>query len=96
MIVGERGALVGDYSASVVTLHRGEHLVRGETWEAVETGKQELSIGREEPLRLELQAFLDACAGRGPNLVPASDGVRALAVIEAAARSAWLRRTVEL
>ena len=96
VIVGEHGALVGDYSASVVTLHRGEHLVRGETWEAVETGKQELSIGRGEPLRLELQAFLDACAGRGPNLVPASDGVRALAVIEAAARSAWLRRTVEL
>lgn len=96
VIVGERGALVADYGASTVTLHLGEHRKQGDAWEAVETGKQELAVGREEPLRLELQAFLDACAGRGPNLVPAADGVRALAVIEAAAQSARLGRTVEL
>ncbi len=96
VIVGERGALTADYRASVVTLHLGEHLDRGGAWEAVETGKEELPTGREEPLRLELQAFLDACAGRGPNLVPASDGVHALAVVEAAARSAQLGRPVEL
>jgi predicted dehydrogenase len=96
VIVGEQGALVADYAASVVTLHLGEHLERGGVWEAVETGKHELPTGREEPLRLELQAFLDACAGRGPNRVPASDGVRALAVVEAAARAARLGHTVEL
>jgi len=96
VIVGERGALVADYGASTVTLHRGEHLYRGGVWEAVETGKEELPTGREEPLRLELQAFLDACASRGPNLVPVSDGLRALAVVEAAARAARLGRTVQL
>jgi predicted dehydrogenase len=96
VLVGERGTLVADYGASTVTLHRGEHLNRGGVWEAVETGKEELPTGREEPLRLELQAFLDACAGRGPNLVPASDGLRALAVVEAAARAARLGRTVQL
>ena len=96
VIVGERGALVVDYGASTVTLHRGEHLYRGGVWEAVETGKEELPTGREEPLRLELQAFLDACASRGPNLVPVSDGLRALAVVEAAARAARLGRTVQL
>lgn len=96
VIVGERGALVADYAASTVTLHLGAHLDRGGAWEAVETAKEELTTGREEPLRLELQAFLDACAGRGPNLVPASDGVRALAVVEAAARSAQLGRAVDL
>jgi predicted dehydrogenase len=95
VLVGERGTLVADYGASTVTLHRGEHLNRGGVWEAVETGKEELPTGREEPLRLELQAFLDACAGRGPNLVPASDGLRALAVVEAAARAARLGRTVQ-
>jgi len=95
-IVGERGALVADYGASTVMLHRGEHLDRGGALEAVETGKEELPTGHEEPLRLELQAFLDACAGRGPNLVPASDGLRALAVVEAAARAARLGRTVQL
>jgi len=96
VIVGERGALVADYGASTVTLHRGEHLNRGGVWEAVETGKEELPTGREEPLRLELQAFLDACAGRGPNLVPVPEGLRALAVVEAAGRAARLERTVQL
>jgi predicted dehydrogenase len=96
VIVGERGALVADYATSVVTLHLGEHLERGEAWEAVETGKEELPTGRAEPLKLELQAFLDACAGRAPNPVPVADGVRALAVVEAAALAAQLGRTVTL
>jgi len=96
VIVGERGALVADYGSSVVTLHLGEHRKRGEAWEAVETGKEELPTRREEPLRLELQAFIDACAGRAANPVPAADGVRALAVVEAAARAAQLAGTVSL
>src|SRR6266436_9987074 len=54
VIVGERGALVADYGASVVTLHLGEHLKRDATWETVETGKEELPTRRDEPLRLEL------------------------------------------
>ncbi|MDP3768565.1 MAG: hypothetical protein Q8S13_11175, partial [Dehalococcoidia bacterium] len=64
--------------------------------EAVDTGKEELPTGREEPLRLEIAAFRDACEGRAPNPVPAADGVRALEVVEAAARSARLRREVLL
>jgi UDP-N-acetylglucosamine 3-dehydrogenase len=96
VIVGERGALVADYAVSVVTLHLGEHLRRGEVWEAVETGKEELPTGRAEPLQLELRAFLEACAGLAPNPVPAEDGVRALALVEAAARSAQLGRTLAL
>ena len=96
VIVGERGALVADYGSSVVTLHLGEHLKRGNAWETVETGKEELPARRDEPLRLELQAFLDACAGRAGNPVPAADGVRALAVVEAAAQSARLGITVSL
>jgi len=96
VIVGELGALLADYGTSVVTLHLGQHQKRGEAWEAVETGKEELSTRREEPLRLELQAFLDACAGRRENPVPAGDGIRALTVVEAAALSARLGRTVTL
>ena len=88
VVVGDRGTLVADYAASSVTLYLGEHRQRGGVWEAVETGKEELATGREEPLRLELQAFLDACMGRAPNAVPASAGVRALEIVEAAERSA--------
>jgi predicted dehydrogenase len=94
VIVGERGALVADYGSGVVTLHLGEHARRGEAWEAVETGKEELPTLRDEPLRRELQAFVDACEGRAANPVPAAAGVRALMVVEAAARAAQLGRTV--
>jgi len=96
VIVGERGTLVADYGASTVTLHLGEHRKRGDAWEAVETGKEELPTRREEPLRLELQAFLDACAGRASNPVPVAAGVRALDVVEAAERSARLGVQVAL
>ena len=96
VIVGERGALVADFNDEAVTVHLGEHRRRGGAWEAVETGKEGLPVRAEEPLRLELRAFLDACAGRAPNPVPASVGVRALDVVEAAERSARLARTVIL
>jgi predicted dehydrogenase len=96
VIVGERGTLVADYGTSEVTLHLGEHRKHGETWEAIETGKEELPTRRDEPLRLELQAFLEACTGYGPNQVPASAGVRALEIVEAAERSARLGGDVSL
>jgi UDP-N-acetylglucosamine 3-dehydrogenase len=94
VIVGERGALVADYGSGDVTLHLGEHVRLGEAWEAVETGKEELPTLRDEPLRRELQAFVDACEGRIANPVPAAAGVRALMVVEAATRAAKLGRTV--
>ena len=96
VIVGVRGSLVADYGTATVTLHTGEFRKTGVAWEAVDTGKEELPARGEEPLRLELAAFLDACAGRAPNAVPASAGVSALAVVEAAARAAQLGHTVTL
>ena len=96
VIVGERGSLVADYGASTVTLFSGEHRQRGPVWEAIETGKEELPARGEEPLRLELEAFMAACQGRGANPVPAEAGVAALEVVEAAARSASLGQVVQL
>jgi UDP-N-acetylglucosamine 3-dehydrogenase len=96
VIVGVRGALVADFNGDAVTVHLGEHRQRGDAWEAVETGKEELPVNGEEPLRLELAAFLAACAGKAPNLVPAAVGVRALDVVEAAGQAARLGRSVIL
>jgi len=96
VIVGERGSLVADYASATVTLHLGEFRATGGAWEAVDTGKEELAVRGEEPLRRELAAFLDACAGKAPSPVDASAGVHALAVVEAAARAAQLGRTVTL
>ena len=96
VIVGERGALVADYGASTVTLHAGEHRRQGGTWDAVDTGKEDLVARGEEPLRLELDAFLAACQGRAANPVPAEAGIHALEVVAAAARAARLQRAVSI
>jgi predicted dehydrogenase len=96
VIVGERGSLVADYGSSTVTLHGGEHRRAGTAWEAVDTGKEELATSGAEPLRLELEAFADACAGRRPVAVPAADGLLAVEVAEAAALASRLGRLVAL
>jgi UDP-N-acetylglucosamine 3-dehydrogenase len=96
VVVGEAGTLVADYGASTVMLHAGEHRRRESLWEAVDTGKEDLPARGEEPLRLELAAFLEACRGRGQNPVPAEAGVQALEVVEAAALAARLGRPVPL
>lgn len=94
VIVGERGSLVADYGASTVSVHAGEHRRSGARWEAVDAGKEELATGRDEPLRLELTAFVEACAGRASVAVPARAGVQALEIVEAAARSARSGQTI--
>jgi UDP-N-acetylglucosamine 3-dehydrogenase len=96
VILGEGGALVADYGTSTVTLHAGEHRQRGDAWEAVDTGKEDLPARGEEPLRLELGAFLAVCDGREANAVPAEAGVHALEIVEAAARAARLGRSVTI
>jgi predicted dehydrogenase len=96
VIVGERGTLVADYGESTVTLHLGEFRKKGETWEAVDTGKESLPASGPEPLRAELQSFLDACAGTTPCAVPAHAGLRAVEIVEAAARAARSGQTATL
>lgn len=96
VIVGELGTLVGDFAAGTAVVYTGEHRRRGEVWEAVDSGKDSLLVDGPEPLRVELAAFLDACAGRRPCPVPGEEGVAALAVVEAAARSARLGRAVSV
>ena len=96
MIVGEAGSLVGDYGTGTVTLYLGEHRRVGPAWDAVDTGKEDLPAGGGEPLRLELEAFLDACQGKRPVAVTAADGLIAVEVTEAASRSARLARLVTL
>jgi UDP-N-acetylglucosamine 3-dehydrogenase len=96
VIVGAEGSLVADYGLGTVTLHSGVHRRAGAGWEAVDSGKEELSTSGAEPLRLELEAFLSACVGQGGVPVSADDGLLAVEVVEAAAHSAKLGRLVTL
>jgi predicted dehydrogenase len=96
VIVGERGTVVADYRTGGVAFHAGEHRRSGSGWDAVEGPAERSTATGEEPLRAELCAFLQACDGRHANPVPADDGVHALEIVEAAARSSHLRREVLL
>ena len=96
VVVTEAGSLVADYGASTVRFHAGTHERRGEAWEAVDTGKTEFPVGREEPLRAQLAAFLAACEHGGPPPVDARAGLHAVEVVEAAARAARLGRVITL
>lgn len=96
VIVGERGTLVADYGSGAVTLYTGEFQKKGDVWEALDTGKEELEVGHDEPLKAELAAFLAACEGRAENAVPARVGLRAVEVVEAAAEAARSGRAVRL
>src|SRR2546422_1492674 len=96
VIVGEQGSLVADFGQSTVTAHAGAHRRHGDAWEAVETGVDELKVSGDEPLRRELAAFLHCVTARVPPPVDAQAGVRALGVVEAAARSSHLGRRVSL
>jgi predicted dehydrogenase len=46
-------------------------------------GFQPLAVTKEEPLRLEVESFLEAVATRRSSLVPGEDGLRALEVARA-------------
>lgn len=96
VIVGTHGALVADYGASTVTFHAGEHRRHGAAWDAVGLGREEIPTPGDEPLRLELQAFLEACAGRRSTPVPAAAGLAAIEIAEAAARSSEIGARVVL
>jgi predicted dehydrogenase len=96
VIVGERGTLVADYGTGAVAFHAGEHVRRGGAWDAIGGDVENVAATGGEPLRVELSAFVDACAGRGPNHVTAEDGVHAMEIVEAAAQSGRLRREVAL
>jgi predicted dehydrogenase len=96
LIAGEAGSLVADFRAGTVVFHAQEFARSGEGWEAIDRGRENLPVGGGEPLKLELAAFLSACAGRGPNLVPVEAGLHAVAIVEAAARSSALGRVVSL
>ena len=96
VIAGERGSVVADYGNGQVLCYEGELRQRDGLWEAIDRGKETLATTREEPLRVELSSFFEACAENGPVPVTADDGVRALEVVEAAALSARLGRAVTL
>ncbi len=96
LVVGDRGSLVADFGRSVVTVVGQQHQRRDGRWAALEGEREEIKAEGTEPLRRELEEFLESAAGRRRPSVTVEDGLRALQVVEAAQLSSRLGRRVTL
>jgi predicted dehydrogenase len=96
VIVGERATLAADFGSSEVRVHANQHLHNSSGWQAREGPVETLKASGTEPLRHELEVFLDAVARRTPPAVDVEAGLLALRVVEAAQRSSEIGRRVAL
>ena len=96
LIVGDRGSLVADFGRSFVTVFGQRHQRRDGQWVAREGDREEIKAAGEEPLRRELQEFLESVASRRSPSVNVQAGLEALRVVEAAQLSSRLGRRVIL
>jgi predicted dehydrogenase len=79
-----------------VRLLGNRHVQTPAGWEAPEGAVETIKASGPEPLRQELELFLDAAARRGRPAVDVQAGLAALRIVEAAQRSSLLGRRVTL
>jgi UDP-N-acetylglucosamine 3-dehydrogenase len=96
VIVGERLTLAADFGASEVRVHANRHVEGPTGWQAPEGAVETLKASGPEPLRRELELYLDAVARRDRPPVDVEAGLLALRTVEAAQRSSELGRRVTL
>jgi UDP-2-acetamido-3-amino-2,3-dideoxy-glucuronate N-acetyltransferase len=95
LLVGERATLLADFGTSEVRVHENRHGPAAGGWQAVQGPVEVIQAVGPEPLRRELELFLEA-ARRGPSPVDVEAGLLALRTVEAAQRSSRLGRRVAL
>ena len=96
VIVGERATLAGDFGTAEIRVHANVHVRGAAGWQAPEGAVETFKASGPEPLRRELELFLDAVARRSRPAVDVEAGLLALQVVEAAQRSSTLGRRVTL
>ena len=96
VIVGERSTLAADFGASEVQVYANRHVMGPAGWQAPEGAVETLKATGPEPLRRELELFVEAVTRRERPAVDIEDGLWALRTAEAAQRSSALGRRVRL
>ena len=95
-IVGEQGTLAADFGTSEVRVLANRHVETPSGWQAAEGAVESFKASGPEPLRHELERFLDAVTRRSHPTVDVQAGLDALRTVEAAQRSSSLGRRVAL
>jgi UDP-N-acetylglucosamine 3-dehydrogenase len=96
VIVGEHATLAADFGTSEVRVLANRHVETATGWQAPEGAVESFKASGSEPLRRELELFLDAVARRGRPAVDVQAGLAAMRTVEAAQRSSALGRRVTL
>jgi predicted dehydrogenase len=96
VIVGEERTVVADFGTSEVRVLANRHVETPTGWQAPDGAAESLKASGPEPLRHELELFLDAVTHRSHPVVDVQAGLAALRTVEAAQRSSALGRRVAL
>jgi UDP-N-acetylglucosamine 3-dehydrogenase len=96
VIVGEQATLDADFGTSEVRVLHNRHVETEAGWQAPQGEVESFKASGPEPLRRELELFLDAAARRGRPAVDVQAGLAAMRTVEAAQRSSALGRRVTL
>jgi UDP-N-acetylglucosamine 3-dehydrogenase len=96
VIVGDRATAAADFSSSEVRVHDNHHEPGPDGWQAIEGPIEVIKAAGPEPLRRQLERFVDAATTRRAPLVGLDAGLLALTVVEAARLSSALGRRVSL
>jgi predicted dehydrogenase len=85
-----------DFGTSEVRVLANRHVETATGWQAPEGAIESFKASGPEPLRRELELFLDAAARGGRPAVDVQAGLAAMRTVEAAQRSSALGRRVTL
>jgi UDP-N-acetylglucosamine 3-dehydrogenase len=96
VIVGEHATIAADFGTSEVRVLGNRHVESASGWQAPEGAVETFKASGPEPLRRELELFLDAVGRRGRPAVDVQAGLAAMRVVEAAQRASALGRKVAL
>ena len=96
VIVGEHATLDADFGTSEVRVLANRHVETATGWQAPEGAVESFKVAGPEPLRRELELFLDAVARRGRPAVDVQAGLAAMRTVEAAQRASAQGRRITL
>lgn len=95
-IIGDRASLYCDFQKNSLLFCDNHHERKGEKCVAIEGEVQGISIEAEEPLKIELEAFLDSMRNRSEPLANGKAGYEALRIVEACHESSQSGKRIEI
>ena len=96
VVVGESLTIAGDFGSSELQVYANRHVNGPSGWQAPEGTVETIKASGPEPLKRELELFMDAVARHARPPVGVEAGLLTLRTVEAAHRSSELGRRVAL